>query len=91
MFKFSLRHAVPLMCAWLILSPVSLAAEEKTAAQPAPQPLAAPFDQYRNFREQPVADWREVNDRVHEAGGWRTYLREAHQDGNGAGQDRHQH
>lgn len=89
MLKFSLRHAA--MCTWLILSPISQAAEENTAAQPVPPPLAAPFDQYRGFRDEPVADWRKVNDRVNEVGGWRTYLREAYQDGNGAGQDRHQH
>ena len=86
MLKFSLRHAAPLMGAWLILSPAARAAGEKTAAEP---PLAAPFDKYRNFRDEPVADWREANDRAGEIGGWRAYLREAQQDGDGQG--RHQH
>lgn len=89
MLKFSLRHAA--MCTWLIFSTASQAAEENTAAQPVAPPLAAPFDQYRNFQDEPVADWRKVNDRVNEVGGWRTYLREAYQDGNNASQDRHQH
>ncbi len=92
MFKFSFRHAAPLMGPWLILSPAAPAADEKTAAEPAPEALAAPFDKYQNFRDEPLADWRQANDRVNEVGGWRTYLREAQQDGNGQGQQgRHEH
>ncbi len=90
MFKFSFRHAVPLMGAWLLLSPAAQAAGEKTAAEPAQEALAAPFDKYQNFRDEPVADWREANDRVGEIGGWRTYLREAQQQ-DSDGQSRHQH
>ncbi|MFO7542148.1 MAG: hypothetical protein R6W97_04930 [Thiobacillus sp.] len=38
---------------------------------------AAPFNHYQAWRDEPLQDWREVNDRVGEVGGWRTYLREA--------------
>lgn len=91
MLKILLRHAAPLMCAWLMLPTVSKAAAEKNAEQPAPPPLPAPFDQYRNFRDQPLTDWRQANERVNEVGGWRTYLRESYQDGGSAGHDRHRH
>jgi hypothetical protein len=89
--RFSLRHAVPLLCTWLILFPASRAAEQQPPAEPARPAPAAPFDQYQGFRDEPVADWRKVNDRVNEVSGWRTYLRESYQDGDNAGQDRHQH
>lgn len=91
MLKFSLRHAAPLLCSWLIVSPASLAAEQQSSAEPARPALAAPFDQYRHFRDVPVADWRLANERVNEVGGWRTYLRESQPDGGNAGQDRHPH
>jgi hypothetical protein len=92
MLKFLYRLAAPSACAWLVLSPTALAAEPQSPpAAPAQPALAAPFDQYRNFRDEPVADWRQVNDRVGEVGGWRTYLRESYQDGGNAGQHRHEH
>lgn len=86
--KFMFRHAAPLAGAWLMLSPAVLAAEEKAAMEPE---LAAPFAQYQNFRDEPVRDWRQANDRVNEVGGWRTYLREAQQDGARGGHDQHGH
>ena len=91
MLKFLIRHATPPMCIWLALSPAIHAAEEKTAAEPARPALAAPFDQYQNFRDEPVRDWRQANDRVNEVGGWRTYLRESYQDGGTAGPGPHAH
>jgi hypothetical protein len=89
--RLPFRHVALLACAWLALSPAAQAAEEKLSAEPAHPSLAPPFDQYRNFRDEPVADWRKVNDRVNEVGGWRTYLRESFQDGGSAGHDRHRH
>lgn len=38
---------------------------------------ALPFKNYQGWRDEPVADWRALNERVGEIGGWRTYLREA--------------
>lgn len=37
------------------------------------------FDAYRPYVHQPVAPWRQSNDRVGEVGGWRAYAREAAQ------------
>ncbi len=37
------------------------------------------FDGYAPYAHQPVAPWRQSNDRVGEIGGWRTYAREAAQ------------
>jgi hypothetical protein len=65
------------------------------AAEAAPpgQAAATPFNQYRNWRDEPLEDWRQANERVGEIGGWRTYLREAQQGGDGpdSGQSQHDH
>ena len=90
MLKFLMCRAVPLMCAWLAAAPAAQASQENTPAAPAQPALASPFDQYRNFRDEQVQDWRKSNDRVREIGGWRTYLRESYEGGNSAGQP-HQH
>lgn len=37
------------------------------------------FDGYAPYAPQPVAPWRQSNDRVGEVGGWRAYAREAAQ------------
>lgn len=37
----------------------------------------SPFTDYRRFGDQPVADWRALNDQVRAIGGWRAYAREA--------------
>jgi hypothetical protein len=37
------------------------------------------FAGYRPWREQALGDWREANDTVGRIGGWRTYLRQAHE------------
>ncbi|MFP5409422.1 MAG: hypothetical protein ACLGG6_00465 [Gammaproteobacteria bacterium] len=53
------------------------------AAVPAWADPAAPFKTFQGWRDEPVQDWRAVNDRVGEVGGWRTYLREAQPAGGG--------
>lgn len=35
------------------------------------------FSQYKAFNEQEVAPWRQTNDAVEKAGGWRVYAKEA--------------
>lgn len=62
------------VCAGWLATPAAFAAEP---------PLAAPFDHYQHWRDEPLLDWREVNARVGQIGGWRTYLRES-QEGSGA-------
>lgn len=47
---------------------------------------AATFKNFQGWHDAPVQDWRAVNERVGEVGGWRTYLRESQPDG-GAGHD----
>lgn len=69
-----------LACAWMAWPPLVIAAE---IAAPTPKP---PFENYQGWRDEPLQDWRQVNERVGEIGGWRTYLREAQPEG-GAGQD----
>jgi hypothetical protein len=80
MLNVLFRRATPLACAWLLWAPVTSAGETEPSAQPAP----TPFENYQGWRDEPLQDWREVNDRVGEIGGWRTYLRESQQDGDGA-------
>ena len=94
--RAALRARVPLFrlaCVWALLAPTAHAAEP-----PSPEPAAsAPFKHYQGWRDEPLQDWREVNDRVGEIGGWRTYLREAQQGGDTPGdsghmqQDQHGH
>jgi hypothetical protein len=83
------RLATLLACAWLLWAPVTNASGAETAEKSAP----TPFANYQGWRDEPLQDWREVNDRVGEIGGWRTYLRESQQDGDGSdsGQGRHDH
>lgn len=77
MLKLSFLTAAPWACAWLAFMPPAQAADEKNIAEPARPAMATPFDTYQPWREEPLRDWREVNDRVGEIGGWRTYLRES--------------
>jgi len=96
MLNVFFRHAVPsayarcfgataLACAGLLWMPAAHAAEVEP-----PEPTASPpFQQYRGWRDEPLQDWREANERVGEIGGWRTYLRESQQVGNGADPAQH--
>ena len=81
MLNVLFRRAAPLACACLLWAPVSnaAAAEPESSAKTAP----TPFENYQGWRDEPLQDWREVNERVGEIGGWRTYLRESQQDGDG--------
>ena len=85
MWNISLRRVAPraharlsglAVCVWMAWVP-ALAAE----AVPPGEAAANPFKQYRNWRDEPLDDWRQANERVGEIGGWRTYLREAQQGG----------
>ncbi|HSJ79790.1 MAG TPA: hypothetical protein VK910_01145 [Thiobacillus sp.] len=76
-----LLGAATLACAWLLGQPTAHAAEAE--ADPA---TITPFKQYQGWRDEPLHDWRQANERVGEIGGWRTYLREAQPAGNGADQ-----
>jgi hypothetical protein len=71
----------PCLCAGLLGFPAARAAEAQAAIAPAPPALASPFDRYHPWRDAALGDWRELNDRVGEVGGWRTYLRESQVDG----------
>lgn len=91
MLKLILRPpagmAATLACAAMLWAPAPRAAENATAVTP----VVAPFNTYRAWRDEPLADWRAANRRVDEIGGWRTYLRESQPAGDDAGQDAHSH
>ena len=63
-------------CAWMAWGSAHAA---ETA--PAEQAVTSPFKLYQGWRDESLQDWRRANERVGEVGGWRTYLREAQQDG----------
>jgi hypothetical protein len=64
-------------CAWIAWMPA-----HAESASPE-QAVSALFAQYQGWRDEPLQDWRKANERVGEVGGWRTYLRESQQDGDG--------
>jgi hypothetical protein len=73
---------------------IGLALPAVHAVEPAPeQAQPTPFERYQAWRDAPLEDWRQANERVGEIGGWRTYLREAQQGGDGpdSGQSQHGH
>jgi hypothetical protein len=82
-------RVLSLACACMLGMPAAQAAETAASGQAA----AVPFQQYRGWRDEPLQDWREANQRVGEIGGWRTYLREAQQsdDASRSGQNIHGH
>ena len=63
-------------CAWMAWGPA-----HAVETAPVEQTVTAPFRLYQGWRDEPLRDWRQANERVGEVGGWRTYLREAQQDG----------
>jgi len=88
MLNVSLHRAAPraharflglAACAWMAWVPAQAA---ETAAPE--QAAATPFKQYQGWRDEPLQEWREANERVGEIGGWRTYLRESQQGGEGS-------
>lgn len=84
------RLAAPGLLVWSLWAPTAHAAEPPASAQAMP----APFNHYQGWRDEPLQDWREANERVGEIGGWRTYLRESQQGEDGADQNsggRHGH
>jgi len=83
--------AAPCLCAGLLGFSAAQAAEAQAVAEPAPPALASPFDRYQSWRDAPLGDWRELNDRVGEIGGWRTYLRESQDNGDQVDHGQHGH
>jgi hypothetical protein len=91
MLKILGRHAVPLArasCSGAAVPGVRVFAVVLAAsawvpgvqATEAAIPEAADFrlfKHYQGWREEPLQDWREANERVGEIGGWRVYLRES--------------
>lgn len=61
-------------CACALAAGLAHATPPESGAAVAAPP---PFDTYQAWRDQPVADWHEANERVRAVGGWRTYLRES--------------
>jgi hypothetical protein len=74
------KVAAVCLCAGAVWAPAAHAVEPQASEQAA----SAPFKHYQGWRDEPLQDWRQANERVGEIGGWRTYLREAQQGGDGA-------
>ena len=74
------RLAAPGLIVCSLWAATAHAAEPPASAQAMP----APFNQYQGWRDEPLQDWRQANERVGEIGGWRTYLRESQPAGDGA-------
>ena len=66
-------------CTWVLAVSMVHAAE----TQPIEEAAATSLKHYQSWRDEPPQDWREVNQRVGEIGGWMTYLREAQQSESG--------
>ncbi len=79
--------AAALACVWLLGAPLAHAA----GAEPLEPAAATLFKEYQSWRDEPLQDWRQANERVGEIGGWRTYLREAQPAGNDADQGHNGH
>lgn len=82
------RWAAPLVLTAMLVVPLAYAAETMPmAAETMPKEMvmapATPLGQYQKWRDEPISDWIQSNDRVGEIGGWLTYLRDA-QPGDGA-------
>lgn len=60
-------------------------------AGPPEQAVATVFKQYQGWRDEPLQDWREANERVGEIGGWRIYLRESQQGAASTAPGQHDH
>jgi len=83
------RWAAPLVLTAMLVVPLAHAAETMPiATQAMPKDMgmapASPLSLYQKWRDEPVSDWTQSNDRVGEIGGWLTYLRDAQQQGDGA-------
>ncbi len=85
------RIAAATACGLLLAATPVHAAETMTMTMPMADKPVMPFSQYQSWRDEPVQDWREANDRVGEIGGWMTYLREVQQGGGGAAGGMHDH
>lgn len=72
-------HSALLLLGAIALAPASAAPPDPTDAALTVPPTVyrSAFDGYRPNREQAVGDWRQANDAVARAGGWRAYAREA--------------
>lgn len=63
-------------------TPAQVASPQPAAAMPAaaqpPGPNVTGLERYRHFTaDEPLTDWRKVNDTVRDIGGWQTYAQEA--------------
>jgi hypothetical protein len=94
LFRCAARLARASLFGAVALGTSAWASAAHAAERASPEPAVfTPFKHYQGWRDEPLQDWREANERVGEIGGWRTYLREMQQDGDGAdgGQAHHGH
>ena len=86
MYSFPLHRFMPVGLA--VVLPMAFAQSgsvpatpDSTSAAPSSVTLGyrSAFTDYSAYSEQPIASWRDANDKVNQIGGWRAYAREASQ------------
>lgn len=80
-----------LLLAWsLLLSAPSVQSTESMAMSSETAAVTS-INRYQSWRDEPIQDWREANDRVSEIGGWLSYMRDAQQGDEQTGSSMHDH
>ena len=79
MFKQPKRLAVILSCVCSFACSLSVANPKESAPGKPVLVFRSTFVDYQMMTDEPIANWREINDSVGRIGGWRAYLKEAQQ------------
>jgi hypothetical protein len=62
----------------MVLSSASAFSQQAPAAKKPALKYESTFDTYRPFGDAALVPWRQANEDVQKAGGWRAYAKEAH-------------
>ncbi len=85
MNKWVVALAIAFTAGCTSVPPAPAGPDPASAAAAAPAVAYRPvFEGYQPYTDQPVGNWREANDAVGRAGGWREYAREAEVPATGA-------
>ena len=60
-----------------LLSALAASAQTPPPSGAAPPPYRSALEGYQPFKDEPVRPWKDSNDTVRRAGGWKAYAREA--------------
>lgn len=86
-----LRWGLPFAMTGMLVMPWANAADTMAMPKEMTMAPATPLGQYQKWRDEPLNDWTQSNDRVGEIGGWLTYLRDAQQGDGTAEPSSHSH